>query len=318
MFFTSISRFISYLLSFIPVTGVEQSSTKIISEGSSSGKSVNSNILPIAGVKKFGGPITHSKKVVMKGVNRSGGEETVKEATSRAKIDRIIYLLVRLFDDSSPISYEGVKKMIEASFCARDHEFTADRAHQDGGVFDLEAAVGDRDLVKFLACGSDLTRMTIEAQSQVAEDRLSVSRVQALISPTDPDYDRILSLAKDGFHVPRDPTSQPVSDPPGLRNLYIKVSAAINRLLVKEWHNNQCFILPTEITRKIEGRHYAPIHWVPKPVEEGEISLNRKLVDHSDLSSGHSLNAGTSREQAEDMYGELKHRMFLRVVNKYG
>jgi hypothetical protein len=145
---------------------------------------------------------------VIKGVNRSGGEQTDKEATSRAKINRIIYLLVRLFDDAPPISYEGVKKLIEASFCAQDHEFTADRAYQDGGIFDLEAAVGDGDLVKFLACGSDLTRMTIETQSQVAEDRLSVSRVQALISPTDQDYDRILSLAKDGFYVPRDPTFQ--------------------------------------------------------------------------------------------------------------
>jgi hypothetical protein len=232
---------------------------------------------------------------------------------------------VRLFDDAPPISYEGVKKLIEASFCARDHEFTADRAHQDGGVFDLKAAVGDGDLAKFLACGSDLTRMTLEAQSQEAGDRLSVSRVQASISPTDPDYDRILSLAKEGFHVPRDPTFQPVSDPPGLRNLYVKVSAAVNRQLVKEWHDNQCFILPTEITRKVEERHYAPIHWVPKPVEDGEISLGRKLVDHSDLSSGHSLNAGTSKDQAEEMYGELRHptivtfvRMFLRVVDKYG
>jgi hypothetical protein len=118
---------------------------------------------------------------------------------------------------------------------------------------------------------------------------------------------------------------QTVSDLPGLRNLYIKVSAAVNCLLVKEWHNNQCFILPIEITRKSEGRHYAPIHWVPKPGAEGEISLGRKLVDHSDLSNGHSLNAGTSKEQAEDMYGELKHptivtfvRMFLPVVNEYG
>jgi hypothetical protein len=146
-----------------------------------------------------------------------------------------------------------------------------------------------------------------------------------LISCTDPDYDQILSLAKDGFHVPRDPTFQPVSDPPGLRNLYIKVSAAINRQLVKEWHNNQCFILPTEITRKIEGRNFAPIHWVPKPVEEGEISLGWKLVDHSDLSSGHSLNAGTSKEQVEIMNGELKHptivtfvRIFLWVASMVG
>jgi hypothetical protein len=71
---------------------------------------------------------------------------------------------------------------------------------------DLKAAVGDGDLAKFLACGSDLTRMTMEAQSQVAGDRLSVSRVQALVPLSDPDYNRILSLAKDGFHIPRDPT----------------------------------------------------------------------------------------------------------------
>jgi hypothetical protein len=112
------------------------------------------------------------------------------------------------------------------------------------------------------------------------------------------------------------------SDPPSHQNLYIKVSAAVNRLLVNEWHN---IILPTADAIKIEGCHFAPNHWVPKPVEGNKISLGRKLVDHSDLSSGHSLNAGTAKDLAEDLYGELKHptivtfvRMFLRVVDQYG
>jgi hypothetical protein len=42
---------LSHSLSLLPVTGVEQSSTKIISEESSSGKSLKSNILPIAGIR---------------------------------------------------------------------------------------------------------------------------------------------------------------------------------------------------------------------------------------------------------------------------
>jgi hypothetical protein len=150
------------------------------------------SIVFFTSISKF---ISHSRMVFfsfsyllfLKGVNQGGGEQSVTEATSRTKIDRIIYLLVRLFDDAPPISYEGVKGLIEASFCARDHEFTADRAHQDGGVFDLKAAVGDGDLAKFLACGSDLTRMTEEAQAQIAEDRLSVSRVQACVPMDDPD-----------------------------------------------------------------------------------------------------------------------------------
>jgi hypothetical protein len=177
-------------------------------------------------------------------------------------------VLVRLFDDAPTVSIEGVRKLIKDSFCAHDQDFTADRAHKDASIFDLFAAVGDGDLENFLACGSDLTCMTEEAQAQVAEDRLSVSRVQACV-PMD-DYDRIMILAKNGFHVATEPTFQPVSDPLGLRNLYVHVSAAVNRLFVEEWKNNQCFILPTEVAREVEGCHFASNHWVGKPVEEGE------------------------------------------------
>jgi hypothetical protein len=84
------------------------------------------------------GQIIKSKKLrldTISGDNKGGGEQTVIEATSRVKIDRIIYLLVCLFDDTPPISYEAVKELIEASLRARDHEFTADRAHKEGGVF---------------------------------------------------------------------------------------------------------------------------------------------------------------------------------------
>ncbi len=42
---------LSHSLSLIPVIGVEQSSTKIISERSSSGKSLKSNILPSTGIR---------------------------------------------------------------------------------------------------------------------------------------------------------------------------------------------------------------------------------------------------------------------------
>jgi hypothetical protein len=53
------------------------------------------------------GQIIKSKKLrldTISGDNKGGGEQTVIEATSRVKIDRIIYLLVCLFDDTPSLT----------------------------------------------------------------------------------------------------------------------------------------------------------------------------------------------------------------------
>jgi hypothetical protein len=64
---------------------------------------------------------------------------------------------IMLSSNIQTVFHAEVKKLLESSFCARNHEFTAELAHKDGGVFDLKEVVGDGALAKFIACGSDLT-----------------------------------------------------------------------------------------------------------------------------------------------------------------
>jgi hypothetical protein len=45
-------------------------------------------------------------------------------------------------------------------------------------------------------------------------------------------------------------------------------------------------ILPIESAKKIKGAQLTPNHWVPKPINDGEKYLGRKVVDHSDSPNG--------------------------------
>lgn len=261
-----------------------------------------------------------SKEEKTRPAELAAGDELVS-FIGRQKIQRIVAMMQDLCEDTTPFTIAEVTQIITAAYCAVDEDYTAERARAWGQSFDFKTAVGDGDLQRFIECGRDIKRMTDEEHSRYSEVRLSVARVNALVPKTHPDYLRILELADEGIHIPTDPSFQSVSTPPPFRRLYLQVAPAVNWLYYDEWSRHKCFILPTEEARSIEDAHFANVHWTKK---DGTDS-GRKLADHSDISSGHALNAGTSSDQAKERYGQLSHpsitsiiRMVLEVVEEFG
>ena len=74
------------------------------------------------------------------------------------------------------------------------------------------------------------------------------------VPETDPDFERILRLAKQGVNILRDPSFVADNPVPALRTLYELVVPAVDQMIYKEWKQRKCFILPTEVGKAIIGR----------------------------------------------------------------
>jgi hypothetical protein len=235
-----------------------------------------------------------------------------------AKIRRMVVLMRLLFEDDPRITIDAVYQVVEAAYRSVDGEYGAEQARQsgmldNGSPFSLAAVVGDGDLAQFQACDLDLARMTREEHNLSLKGRLSEERVRHCVPETDPDFERILRLAKQGVNILRDPSFVAENPVPALRTLYELVAPAVDRMIYKEWKQRKCFILPTEVAKAIIGRWYASLHWTKK---KGSIP-GRKLRDDSaaDPSTGHSLNGGTAKALAQEQNGKITHPTISKIVN---
>jgi hypothetical protein len=235
-----------------------------------------------------------------------------------AKIRRMVVLMRLLFEDDPRITIDAVYQVVEAAYRSVDGEYGAEQARQsgmldNGSPFSLAAVVGDGDLAQFQACDLDLARMTREEHNLSLKGRLSEERVRHCVPETDPDFERILRLAKQGVNILRDPSFVAENPVPALRTLYELVAPAVDRMIYKEWKQRKCFILPTEVAKAIIGRWYASLHWTKK---KGSIP-GRKLRDDSaaDPSTGYSLNGGTAKPLAQEQNGKITHPTISKIVN---
>jgi hypothetical protein len=243
-----------------------------------------------------------------------------------SKIRKMVVLMKLLFEDDPVITWDNVYTVVERAYRSVDGEYGAEQARQsaldiNGVPFSLAKEVGNGDLDRFTACDMDLVRMTREEHNFSAKNRLNKERVRNCVPEDHPDFAHVLELAKEGVHISTDESFIPGNPVPPFRNLYQIVAPAVGKMYHKEWLQKKCFILPTAVAMRIIRRWFASLHWTGKKDER----KGRKLVDHADASSGHSLNGGTAKVQAQEQYGRITHPtikqlavMILGQVDKHG
>jgi hypothetical protein len=232
---------------------------------------------------------------------------------------RDISVLVRQLFPEANISTAEIVAEIEEAYRSVDGDYGAEQARawglqqeiSEGVPFNFEDIVGVGDQQLFLAHNKDLAAMTAASHKKRDEDSLNAERVRKHVPADHPDFNRLLDLATEGARIPRDPSFRGGNPIPPLRNLYRIVEPAVKWMYYEEWLKGNCFFLPTNLATDIKNRHYASIHHTKKKGKQ----CGRKLVDHSDASSGSCLNADTSSDQAKAMYGELHHPSIFTIMD---
>ena len=147
--------------------------------------------------------------------------------------------------------------------------------------------------------------------------RLNRERANGL-SVDNPERELDMKLATKGMFVPLptgfEPNGQSATAP--LRQLYLKVHEAVNRMLADTVQRRLAFLLPKDVAlRYVPGLHLGTAHWAPK---KGNAS--RRRIGDLSFVEGVPLNSKEATSAAEAHYGKIEHPTItdiIRMINEY-
>ena len=124
-----------------------------------------------------------------------------------------------------------------------------------------------------------------------------------MVPPDDPDYDRLLELVP-GIPIDVPTDFVPNGAPPPLRNKYLRVAPAVNKLMAELHAKGLIFVIPTAQALTIPGIHFSQTHWALKKGKQ----QGRPIGDASSTEgNGHALNSDEVAEMCDGRYGPIEH-----------
>lgn len=229
-------------------------------------------------------------------------------AADKIRVAKVGGLICALYPGPLTIGVD-LGTLVEDAYRTTDLIFGKREAISYGRGFEWPPGVRVRDIQRAVECQQSLELMAQQRQVASAHDRLSVERIEKVVSREDPDRALLLKLVT-GMEVLVGPHFEPNNTPPKMRQLYKEVSGAVNKGLLKLWEADLVFIFPKEAMGGFGSIHYSPVHWTTKVGKES----GRALFDSKDDSFGPALNSDAARELLEGMYGAIRHPSIDDIV----
>jgi hypothetical protein len=157
------------------------------------------------------------------------------ENNKRQKLDHM-HLVVQQLSPASYIDESKILKIIIEAYEYADGEYGIERAIEWGLGFEWPQEVIIRDKLIAERNHYNLEHMIKEQQNKTKNNRMSKERVKKLFLPEDPDYQRLMDLA-DGMVIYTGDEFVLNESPSMLRQLYLKVQNAVNKMLVELWES---------------------------------------------------------------------------------
>lgn len=215
--------------------------------------------------------------------------------------------------DGSRLLETTIREAVRAS--DEEYGIAAAVLWADGYRFPEELVKSDERCLQ--AAQLDFLAMVRRRLNTLAPLRLNRERASGLRNGN-PERDLVMELATKGMFVPLPagfkPNGKSATAP--LRQSYLKVHEAVNRMLADTVQRRLAFLLPKDVAlRYVPGLHLGTAHWAPK---KGKAS-GRPIGDLSFV-EGTPLNSKETTAAAEAHYGKIEHPTItdiIRMINGY-
>ena len=170
--------------------------------------------------------------------------------------------------------------------------------------------VWSRDTNAYREADSSLETLITRMQASKAHDRYNAERCDAMFKD-DPEYDRLLSLARDGVII--DPPDDLIlqSEPEAPRKLQRQLDLAYKKHAFKVWGKRNGVILQQDALSDEDRRriHFNPPHITAKPP-----GGSRFLMDCSNSEAGQVLNTPAVKVKVMERYSAVQHSSIQLIL----
>ena len=196
------------------------------------------------------------------GKRAGGGSHARGLAPIGERIDELTGLVRELYP-STQFAREEVRTVVEDAYKVADIIFGEEEAIRWGEDFEWPAEVFTRDDALAEACGFDLEAMARKRMEEMLPDRLNEARVRAMVPPDDEDFDRLMDLVG-GIRVMTGDDYAPNCSPPPMREIYLKLKNAVNKMLLSLWDDKLAFVMTKDAVNRCGPMSFSAASWVPK------------------------------------------------------
>ena len=236
------------------------------------------------------------------------GQLRAMEATARR-------LFPHLRGDAQMVS--RLRSLCLRAYEMTDHEFAAKEAQEWADGYVVPPAYVEEDEADLHRHRYDLEALARERLARLAHNRLSVERVRHVLTPSNPEYKKMLQLAKVGITVHVDPDFVPnlaphaPGRPPSFSKGYLSAPNAVNKCEVDLFRGpGLALIFRNGTIPKLRRRetpiwtHTSKFGWAPKHGKK----CGRPTTDASSAGKGNvPLNTPHVKEAGDRQWGEIHH-----------
>jgi len=205
-----------------------------------------------------------------------------------------------------------VKQLVSQAFASGCEIFGEMEAVRWANNFEFPHNVTDRDRIELEELDYNLVALVKRRQKKIAAKRMSLESIQR-ISKGDPDYGRLEELVE-GLRIFVAGNFVPNRRPPPLRRKYLRVSPAVNKVMMELYDQGLVLFLPTSVAMKLPSVHFSSTHWTTKAGK----AKGRPLGDCSNSESGSSLNSVEAKGLVDAHYGKITHPTLKDLMQMVG
>ena len=230
----------------------------------------------------------------------------------KEKVESASRLLVLLMPEFQARVSE-LKILVEQSFAVGCEEYGEREAIRWANGFRFPENILSRDHEDLIKCKYDLTALVRRRHNVMRDRRLSTKSIKR-ISRDDPDLFLLKELVE-GLRIFVSSDFVPNRSPPPLRRKYLRVSPAVNKVLMELYEKGDVLFLPTMVAKHIPNVHFSSTHWTTKSGK----AKGRPLGDCSNAKSGSSLNSLEVKQIVDDHYGKICHPTLsdlMQLINR--
>ena len=239
------------------------------------------------------------------------GEESEEEMCDELRQEKtaMVMSLMREYFGETSIRGSDVDNLINECFQECDRSIGIEEAiewskDERGIPFQFPDDISATDEEELRNVGGDLVKLVQKKQQELAKGRFSAERVAACVPPEYPEYERLMDIAQGVELVVRE-DFKPSAFPRGpLRQSYLKVAPAVNKILAASHEEGLNIILPSVGVFGKEGVNAVFQHWTENfPRPEG-----RSITDSSkakNMRPEEAVNSLEGKEKMKARWGEL-------------
>jgi hypothetical protein len=205
-----------------------------------------------------------------------------------------------------------IRNLLSEAWQLSSVTFNIDDAVKWADGFRFPKDVCDRDSKDLQKYGS-IQNLCDARHQTVQQKKLNLKRVEDTVTQlrassfnASQDKERAKQIAEFGMSIPTARGFKPCNTPPPLRNKYLRVQSAVNKIIFSMYEKGHTvLLLPTAEAKKIPGIHFSATHWTTKKNK----SSGRILGDQSNDPNNNNLNDSDKEAQSEvkKMWGNILH-----------